>query len=167
MKTAAPDRAWLFVLTILLFGCDSSSEPSGKDGWLKGNPQAKFETLSKHLRGMDMAMVEIGYRYVELFWAGQDQNWEYAAYQVEKIRTSLENGLERRPKRAKSAETFLTIVLPLVKESVEKRDPVLFQERFVSLTSTCNACHEMEQMKFIPVAPPKDRLSCVQATTKR
>ncbi len=52
-------------------------------------------------------MVETGYRYQELYWEGQDQNWDYAGYHLNKIKIAIENGLERRPKRAKSTENFL------------------------------------------------------------
>jgi hypothetical protein len=82
---------------------------SGEGGWLAGTTDEKFDTVAKQLRGFDMAMVETGYRYNELYWAAQDSNWGYAEYQVLKIRTAVENGLERRPNRAKSAETFLPV----------------------------------------------------------
>ena len=86
--------------------------PSGEGGWSAGTVDDKFNTVAKQLRGFDMAMVETGHRYNELYWAAQDSNWGYAHHQIKKIRTAVENGLERRLKRAKSAETFLTIVLP-------------------------------------------------------
>jgi hypothetical protein len=72
-----------------------------------------------------MAMVETGYRYTELYWAAQDDNWGYADYQIKKIRTAVENGLERRPKRAASAETFLKVMLPAVEEAITRRDASL------------------------------------------
>lgn len=68
-------------------------------------------------------MVETGYRYQELYWAGQDQNWEYADYQIEKIKIAIENGLERRPKRAKSAEHLLTYILPEMKKALIVKTP--------------------------------------------
>jgi hypothetical protein len=129
----------------------------GEGGWLAGTADGKFETVAKHLRGFDMAMVETGYRYNELYWAAQDANWGYAEYQVLKIRTAIENGLERRPKRAKSAETFLTIVLPSVEEAIKQRDAELLRERMGPLRSTCNSCHEDEQVEFIRIGEPQVR----------
>jgi hypothetical protein len=117
----------------------------------------KFNTVAKQLRGFDMAMVETGYRYNELYWAAQDGNWGYAEYQAGKIRTAIENGLQRRPKRAKSAETFLTIVLPAVEEAIKKHDGGLLKERMVTLRSTCNTCHEDEQVEFVHVGEPRTR----------
>jgi hypothetical protein len=104
-----------------------------------------------------MAMVETGYRYNEFYWAALDSNWGYADYQIKKIRTAVENGLERRPKRAKSAETFLTIVLPAVEEAIAKHDGTLLKERLVTLRSTCNTCHEAERVEFVRVGEPRMR----------
>jgi len=130
---------------------------SGPGGWLSGTVDDRFDTVARQLRGFDMAMVETGYRYNELYWAAQDGNWGYAQYQAEKIRTAIENGLERRPKRAASAETFLTIVLPAVEEAIAKRDATLLRERLGSLRSTCNSCHEAERVEFVNVGEPQTR----------
>lgn len=135
---------------------------SGLDGWLAGTPDEKFDVVATHLRGFDVAMVETGYRYQQLYWAGEDQNWGYADYQLQKIRTAIEHGLERRPKRAKSAETFLTMVLPAVGEAIAERDRARFRERFGALTATCNTCHVAEKVPFVQVAAPTIRSGPVQ-----
>ena len=75
-----------------------------KATWIRGDSQERWTTVERHLRGLDIAMVEIGYRYQELYWAGVDSNWEYATYQAKKIGLALENALERRPKRRASAK---------------------------------------------------------------
>lgn len=129
----------------------------GEGGWLAGTVDEKFEMVATQLRGFDMAMVETGYRYNELYWAGQDSNWGYAEYQAGKIRTAIENGLKRRPLRAKSAETFLTIVLPAVQEAIKERDAARLQERLGTLRATCNACHEAEKVEFVRVEEPRIR----------
>lgn len=129
----------------------------GEGGWLAGTTDEKLGTVAKQLRGFDMAMVETGYRYNELYWAAQDSNWGYAEYQAQKIRTAIENGLERRPRRAKSAETFLTIVLPTVEQAIKQRDAKLLQERMGPLRSTCNSCHKDEKVEFVQVGEPKTR----------
>jgi len=137
-------------------------EAQGDTAWLKGEVDERFHTVAKHLRGFDMAMVETGYRYAELYWAGVDGNWGYADYQIKKIRTTIENGLERRPKRAASAQTFLTMVLPFVEEAISKKDSALFWDRFGALTSSCNACHISEQVQFVEIAPPPVRYTVVR-----
>ena len=107
-------------------------------------------------------MVETDYRYQELYWAGHDENWEYAEYQLDKIKLAIENGLVRRPKRAQSAEHFLTSVLPEMKKSVESKDTALFNQSFQVLTAHCNICHGMEKVLFFTVKIPTDRQSSIR-----
>jgi hypothetical protein len=104
-------------------------------------------------------MMETRYRYVELYRAGSDGNWEAAAYQVDKIRLAIENGLERRPERAASARPFLTGPLAATGQAIGARDPELFAQRFEALTAGCNACHVMEKVPFFEVHPPERRIS--------
>lgn len=150
----------ILILILGLLACNQKTEQSNSQGdWIKGTEAEQIKTIEKQFRGFDNAMVETGYRYQELYWAGQDQNWEYADYQLEKIRIAIENGLERRPKRAKSAEHFLTYVLPEMKESVEKKDMKIFSDSFQTLTTNCNSCHAMEKVPFFNVQIPTERQS--------
>lgn len=107
------------LIFLFLLACNQKQE-AVQGQWIKGNEQKKLETIENQFRGFDMAMVETGYRYQELYWAGQDENWEYADYQLEKIQKAIENGLERRPKRAPSAHHFLTVTLPQMSEALKK-----------------------------------------------
>jgi cytochrome c556 len=136
----------------------SSARPS--ESWIRGDVDERFARVAKHLRGFDVAMMETGARYIELYWAGQDNNWGYAAYQLEKIETAVGNGIERRPKRAASA-AMLAPALAGVRAAVERSDEAAFASAFATLTQTCNACHVAEQVPFIQVAPPTQRHSPV------
>jgi len=151
----------IIILTaIFFFSCKNKQKEMGD--WIKGNDEEQLKTIEKHFRGLDMAMIEIGYRYRELFWAGKDQNWEYAAYQVDKIKLSLENALQRRPQRAKSAQSFLQTILPEMKKSVESRDTMLFNNNFEILTLNCNSCHVAEKVPYFNVQPPSQRFLSIK-----
>jgi hypothetical protein len=137
----------------------ATTSPSEGEAWLlSGTSDERFARIARQLRGFDVAMVETGYRYGELYWAGQDRNWDYAKYQVEKIRTAVKNGVERRPKRGQSAQV-LEGALPGVEEAIAAKDATLFAERFSVLTATCNACHQAERVPFVHVRPPSVRSS--------
>jgi hypothetical protein len=95
------------VLVVAIGGSDTTAgaPTSSRSGgaWLSGTVDERFALVAKHLRGFDVAMLETGHRYAELYWAGRDRNWPFAQYQIDKIRTAIGNGLERRPNRAASA----------------------------------------------------------------
>jgi hypothetical protein len=144
---------------VIGWGCSRSSATTPGAAWLASERAEQNVQLERHLRGFDVAMMETGYRYVELYWAGRDANWDAAAYHVEKIRLAIENGLERRPKRATSARPFLAGPLAATAAAITARDPKLFAERFEVLTAGCNACHALEKVAFFEVRPPDHRIS--------
>ncbi|MBC8327710.1 MAG: hypothetical protein H8E31_03085 [Planctomycetes bacterium] len=157
-RPAALGFVALLTLAALLPAC--SDGPVGKDGWLRGDTQAKLDTVAKHLRGTDLAMIEIDHRYHELWWAGVDENWEYAEYQLEKIEYALRNALERRPKRAESAKVFLS-TMPAFRQPVLNRDAEVFRGIYSQMTALCNACHELEVLGHMWVEPPTERMSSI------
>jgi len=155
---------FLTISAVLFFliSCHQSIPPQVEGKWIKGSEQDKIESIERQFRGFDLAMVETGYRYKELYWAGQDQNWEYASYQAKKIEKAIKNGLERRPKRAKSAEFFLTQILPDMKKSIELQDSIAFNKNFEVLTRNCNACHALENVAYFTIKQPLDRPSPIR-----
>lgn len=164
----------LLIIMLTFISCQSSetetakedreilTEPIGSQDWLTGDLKEKLETITDHLRGFDMAMVETGYRHVELYWAGQDENWGYARYQVEKLKLAIERGLERRPARAESAQQYLNQALPAMEEVVEKRDIDLFNRQFEIFTQSCNACHHSEEVPHFYVKTPEHRITGIR-----
>lgn len=154
---------YLICLTaiIFLYSCNQKTKTI-QGSWIKGTEQEKIEIIENQFRGFDMTMVETGYRYQELYWAGQDENWEYASYQLEKIQKAIENGLVRRPKRAQSARHFLTVILPEMQRALQKRDTVVFNKNFQVLTSSCISCHAMEKVSYFTVKKPLYRQSPIR-----
>jgi hypothetical protein len=137
---------------------------SSRSSWLQGTMDERFHQVEQQLRGFDRTMVEVGYRFTELYFAGQDRNWDYAKYQLEKLETALHLGFERRPKRAASAQSFLTASLPTMREVVEKADSELFQAEIERLRSACMYCHVLEEVPYFTVELPERRLSPIRTS---
>lgn len=134
-----------------------------KNNWIHGDSGQRWTTVERHLRGLDVAMVEIGYRYQELYWAGVESNWEYADYQLTKLRLSLANALERRPKRRASAEKLFLPLLDDMKRAVVGKERAGFEENFARLTAACNSCHSAESVASFRVDVPTERPSPIRA----
>jgi hypothetical protein len=116
------------------------------DSWLKGTTDEKLAQIEKHLRGLDVAMAEIGYRYGELHHAAKESNWDYAKYQTEKIDLALRLALERRPKRAASSQTFLNADIPTVLKAIESKNAAQMNRALKQLHNSCVACHRSENV---------------------
>ena len=158
----------LAVSTLVLFqfcqapqATDSTSS-HGEDGWLTGTNEEKFDEIAHQLGGFSKTMVEVSYRYSELYWAGMDENWGYAEHQIEHIIEAMEDGLKRRPVRAESAVTFMEEAIPAIEEIIEQKDKEAFIIGFRAFTSACNACHAKEGESYIVIQEPLQRLSPVR-----
>lgn len=125
-----------------------SSVSSTSAEWLSGSSQERFLKIEHQLRGLDQAMAEIGYRYGELLVAGRERNWDYATYQAQKIDLSLKLALERRPKRASSAQSFLHKDLPAVVQAIQHKDGQRMDGALERLHNSCVACHQAENVQF-------------------
>lgn len=155
---------WSFsiIAILLLYSCKNRQESSLQGEWIQGTNQEKINIIESQLGGFDKAMVETGYRYQELYWAGQDENWPYAYYQLEKIRKAIRNGLERRPKRSKSATYFMTVSLPAMEKALKEKDTAVFNDKFQTLTNSCISCHAMEKVSHFTVKKPLYRPSPIR-----
>lgn len=147
---------------LLIISCKNEPTHNVQGDWIKGSEEEQAKIIEKQFRGFDMAMVETGYRYQELYWAGQDENWDYAKYQVEKIEKTIKNGLERRPKRTKSADHFLNYALPEMKKIIQEKDTLSFNRNYQILTQACNSCHAMEKVPHFAVKKPLYRPSPIR-----
>ena len=130
--------------------------------WIKGTADEQLRTTEKQFRGLDVAMAEIGYRFTELYFAGQDGNWDYAKYQAEKIDLALRLALERRPRRAQSSQPFLNDDLPAVQKVIASGDRAAFKQAMDRLRASCMDCHVAEKLPFFTVELPERRISSIR-----
>lgn len=152
--------AFVLVIFIGLFSCNQSETVQGN--WIKGSESEKLNLIEKQFRGFDMAMVETGYRYQELYWAGVDKNWKYGEYQLKKMEKAINYGLVRRPKRKPSALHMLNYAIPEMKEALAKKDSAEFMSSFTNLTNSCLGCHTSERVPYFKVKPPLHRQSPIR-----
>jgi len=146
-------------------GAAAGEAPRQAQSWLQGSVDERLETVAAQLGGFGTTMMEVGYRYGELYFAGDDENWDYARHQIEEIEGAMAKGLQRRPARAASA-ALLNPALDAVKAAAGAGDPEAFQDAFKTLTNACNTCHVAEKVSFVRVAPPEHRVGPVRGTTR-
>jgi uncharacterized protein (UPF0210 family) len=149
------------IFILLSFSCLSAENNySTKSNWLletKGSEQ-KFRAVQKQLRGFDLAMVEVGYRFNSFYFAIKDKNYDLAHYQLDKIKKAIENGIQRRPKREENSKAmFLDTQYKNMKEVLDKKNEKQIWKEYENTKKICNACHAAENVPFIEVIDPKYR----------
>ena len=159
MRKIAPFIFILFCTGLIFQACNNTPQEkeSYEAEWLGETQQEIINTIEDQFQGFSRTMVEVGYRYQELYWAGQDQNWEYAEYQREHIEEALESGFVRRPEREASSQQFMSVALPEMEKIIEEGNKEKFLQNFTRFTASCNTCHAMEEVAFMVVKIPEKR----------
>ena len=148
----------LALLTLNILSAENNYSTSSE--WLMetNRTQDKFKKIQTQFRGFDLAMVEVGYRFNSFYFALKDENYPLANYQFDKIKKAIENGITRRPKRAKhSKKMFLETQYLSMKKALEKKNSKQIWNEYNSTKQTCNACHVAENVPFIHVIDPEYR----------
>lgn len=123
--------------------------PSGSGGWLTGSVQEKFDEVAGQFGGFDRAMWEVAHRTRELIWAGNQQDWNYAAYQLEEMRETLEDAIVRRPDRAANTQLFFQEGLDPLAVAIQEDPAGTFAPALQQFVAACVNCHAREDAPIV------------------
>ena len=124
--------------------------------WLLNETDLTKRTLKleQYLRGFDQPMLEVGQRYQSLYQALKDNNYDFANYQWKKIRTTIKNGIMKRPKRAENAKSMLlNSAWAEINNDFNSKNKQQAWSGFKKATSICMACHIAEKVEFVNIQP--------------
>lgn len=145
----------LLLLVLTASGCSPSPKTEAKlseGGWLETAPDdaTRLQMIQQQFRGFDVAMWEVGERFDRLTVSVERGNSELAVYHWEKIRTAIENGIERRPARAKNAQAlFLGDTWGEVRADLASKDPARAREALETARTACRSCHDAEGVPYM------------------
>jgi len=135
---------------------------SAQNDWRKNAPtDQKIEKLVKVMPGAATLMIEMGFRYQNLYWAAKQGKWEFSAYQREEMEDLLKTLMITRPKRAKTAEVFLKTGFAGLEPALKTRDGRRFEAGFETMRQACMTCHAQNAHAFIELPLPKRAFSPV------
>lgn len=126
--------------------------------------KSRVDSLEKQLAGTYKSgfgdfMLSIQMHHAKLWFAGVNQNWKLADYEVEEIEETLED-LQKYQSEREETRLVPTInpAIEGVDEAIKKQDVEAFKASFISLTEACNNCHKNTKKEFnvvkIPDQPP-------------
>lgn len=126
--------------------------------------QSRIDSLEKKLAntykpGFGEFMSSIQVHHAKLWFAGKDQNWQLADFEMHEIGEAIDAIQQYQTEREESKKVgMLKPSLDAVKDAIDKKDPVLFNSSYLLLTSSCNNCHKAVDFGFnvvkVPDTPP-------------
>ena len=100
-------------------------------------------------------------RHVKLWFAGQAENWELAAYELDELGEGFDDVLKFHPTHKDSPVApkdaiprMVTEPLKDLRAAVDRKDPRAFATAYDALTASCNSCHQAMNFGFNAVQAP-------------
>ena len=126
--------------------------------------QSKIDSLEKKLAdtykpGFGEFMSGIQTHHAKLWFAGQNQNWPLADFEIHEIQESLENIQKFCTDREETKSIgMINARIDSLINAIQQKNPDLFKNSYTLLTNTCNNCHIATKHEFnivtIPSSPP-------------
>jgi hypothetical protein len=147
------------IALILLFSACDSNHSRGQQ-----KMQQTIDSLEKELNqtykpGFGEFISGIQTHHAKLLFAGINNNWELADFEIHEIEEALEDIQKFNTDRPESKSIgMINPPLDSVINAIKQQSPQLFKSSYTLLTNTCNNCHKATEHGFnvitIPTTPP-------------
>ena len=111
----------------------------------------------------DLMSTTVQPRHVKLAFAGREENWDFAAYELKQLsdafdRLSVQWPQWRRERIVELVETIVRDPLIELDYAIKKKDQAKFVEYYGHLTDACNACHQAALQTPVVIQDPKESM---------
>jgi hypothetical protein len=147
------------LLIILIFGVFSCNQQTGNTQVL----QNRIDSLEKKLAatykpGFGEFMSGIQVHHSKLWFAGQNENWKLADFEVHEIMEAIEDIQKFQTERKESQLTgMISPALDSINNAIKQKNSALFKSSYILLTNTCNNCHRASEFGFNVVKIPDNQ----------
>ena len=148
-------RILLFLLSVAMFAkCNYQADNSKSLPSRVESLEKKLATIYKPGFGEFMSSIQV--HHAKLWFAGKNQNWELADFEMHEIAETLDAIKKYQIEREESKKVdMLKPSLDAVNDAIQKKDSFLFNSSYRLLTSTCNNCHKAVNFGFNIVKVPE------------
>ena len=148
----------LIILIVLsLFSC---KQHSANEAIL----QSRIDSLESKLAdtykpGFGEFMSAIQAHHAKLWYAGENQNWKLAAFEMDEIRETFDDVKKYETDRSETQLiSMINPPLDSVTSAINLKNLTQFENSYTSLTNTCNACHQAAKFEFNVVKTPTSQM---------
>lgn len=146
-----------FLLSMLLLSCNQQTDQTQV-------LQNRIDSLEKkvsdtYIPGFGDFMSSVQVNHNKLWFAGQNQNWKLADFEVHEIMEAIDDIQKYQTERKESQMIgMITPALDSVNAAIQQKNISQFKSSYILLTNTCNNCHKAANFEFnvvkIPDNPP-------------
>ncbi|MDE3235388.1 MAG: hypothetical protein KGO81_05480 [Bacteroidota bacterium] len=146
------------LLISMLAGC-GQQQANSTSKTEKADSSNASATIKPYAPGFGEFMSSIQVHHEKLWFAGINNNWQLADFEINEIKEAL-RGIEDyctdRPER--KSLTMIYPAIDSISSAIQQKNLGSFKSNFTILTQTCNTCHKATDHGFnviqIPTTPP-------------
>lgn len=145
----------LLLLPFLLFSCTQNSEHNDQQQLLKRVEQLEAQLAECYQPGFGSSMSNIQAHHLKLWFAGINQNWKLADFEIHEIKESLED--IQKYQKDRSETKLIEMITPSMEEvtqAIKNQNIEPFKNSYTHLTNACNDCHRATQFEYNRVKVP-------------
>ena len=130
----------------------------------RGNVQQELDSLKTKISnaykpGLGEFMLAVQIHHSKLWFAGTNENWPLAEFEVGEIKETLNNAIKYLPERKETKDVSMIFpALNSLKASIKNKDLKMFTRNYKMLTQTCNDCHKAVHFEFNVIKIPSTKL---------
>ena len=145
----------LITATLFLFSCNH--EQADENRLLQSRIDSLESKLSNSYKPeLGEYMSRIQMNHSKLWFAGQNENWQLADFEIHEISEAIADIKKYETNRKESeAIGMLTPAMDSINIAIQQKNPILFKSSFNMLTNTCNSCHHAVNFGFNVVKIPE------------
>ena len=150
---------YLMVLTTLFFLAACSQQGNNTQQLQAQIDSLQYKLDNSYKPGFGEFMSSVQVHHNKLWFAGTNNNWKLADFEINEIKESLDDIKKYCTDRTETNSIGM-IDQPLqnVSNAIQQKNSTVFKSSYMMLTSTCNSCHQATQHEFniitVPTAPP-------------
>lgn len=144
----------LLGLVCILFSCQPKVDDHSKELQNQIN-NLKSELSKTYKPGFGEFMGNIQVHHSKLWFAGENENWKLADFEINEIKENLE-AIQKYETDRQESEMIPMIkpALDSVSHAIQKQNLSEFKSSFNLLTNTCVNCHQATKHEFIQIQVP-------------
>ena len=143
------------IIISVLFACN---QPADNTKILQNHIDSLEKKLADTYKpGFGELMTGIQAHHSKLWFAGQNENWKLADFEMHEIKEALDDIRLYQTERAESQKIDMLIpALDSINISIIQKNLSHFKSSFIFLTNTCNNCHHATNFEFNVVKIPEN-----------
>jgi len=147
------------LLLAFLASCSQNPRPAQDSPYVDSLALEVKEIRESYRPGLGEIMLGIQLHHAKLWFAGTNNNWKLAEYEIGEIKESLEEATVVETNRPEVKTIgMITPAVDSVAAAIQEKNLPEFKRNFELMTATCNNCHTANKFEFnvitIPTALP-------------